>query len=148
MNYNAKIWGPHYWFVLHTMAQTYPLHPTQTTKRKYYEFFMNLPLFLPDENMGNQFQVLLDTFPLSPYLGSRDDLVKWTHFIHNKINVRTGKPEVSLVESLDRYKQQYRVMPIVSSFESSYNRKQIMFWGTCVSAVLLFIYFSQRSGKK
>ena len=43
MSLDPKIWGPHYWFVLHTIALTYPLTPNDTTKKKYYDFFHNLP---------------------------------------------------------------------------------------------------------
>ena len=31
---NPKVWGPHYWFVLHTIANTYPLSPNDVTKKK------------------------------------------------------------------------------------------------------------------
>jgi hypothetical protein len=44
---DPKVWGPHYWFFLHTLAMTYPHHPNAVTKKKYYEFVQNLPLFLP-----------------------------------------------------------------------------------------------------
>ena len=46
---DPKIWGPHYWFVLHTIALQYPLHPTKIIKKKYYDFIQNLPLFIPIE---------------------------------------------------------------------------------------------------
>ena len=31
---NPKVWGPHYWFVLHTIALTYPVNPNETIKKK------------------------------------------------------------------------------------------------------------------
>ena len=46
---DPKVWGPHYWFFLHTLVMTYPHHPNTVTKKKYYEFIQNLPLFLPVE---------------------------------------------------------------------------------------------------
>ena len=33
MNFEPEIWGPHYWFFLHTVAESYPLHPTSVTKK-------------------------------------------------------------------------------------------------------------------
>ena len=33
MSLNPKVWGPHYWFVLHTIALTYPLKPNETVKK-------------------------------------------------------------------------------------------------------------------
>ena len=58
MSLNPKVWGPHYWFVLHTIALTYPLKPNETVKKKYYDFIQNLPIFLPVENIGNYFSEL------------------------------------------------------------------------------------------
>ena len=37
MQLDPKIWGPKYWFVLHTIALTYPDTPNSVTKKKYYD---------------------------------------------------------------------------------------------------------------
>jgi hypothetical protein len=37
VNLDPKIWGPHYWFFLHTLAMCYPNYPNEVTKKKYYE---------------------------------------------------------------------------------------------------------------
>ena len=86
---------------LHTIAESYPLHPNDVTKKKYYDLIQNLPLFIPNDEIGNFFSQLLDKYPVSPYLVNRDSFVKWMHFIHNKINVRIGKPEISLPMALE-----------------------------------------------
>ena len=28
-----SVWGPHYWFTLHTIALCYPLYPNDVTKK-------------------------------------------------------------------------------------------------------------------
>jgi hypothetical protein len=101
----ALVWGPKFWFVLHSMAATYPAAPTEVTKRKYYDTIQNLPLFLPDAAMGDRFAALLDAHPVSPYLCSRASFVRWAWFIHNKINVRIGKPQVSLAEANEAFEK-------------------------------------------
>ena len=83
---DPKVWGPHYWFFLHTLAMTYPHHPNSVTKKKYYEFIQNLPLFLPVEEISGEFSKLIDKYPITPYLDNRDSFVRWMYFIHNKIN--------------------------------------------------------------
>jgi hypothetical protein len=108
MSLDPKIWGPHYWFVLHTISLTYPLNPNETTKKKYYDFFHNLPLLIPVQNIGNSFSNLLDNYPVTPYLDSRESLIKWTHFIHNKINFSLGIKEITLEESLSKYYENYK----------------------------------------
>jgi hypothetical protein len=107
MALDSKIWGPHYWFVLHTIALTYPIYPNETIKKKYYDFIYNLPIFIPISNMGNSFSELLDLYPVTPYLDSRESLMKWMYFIHNKINVSLKLPEKTMAESLASYHNLY-----------------------------------------
>jgi len=108
MSLDPKIWGPHYWFVLHTIALTYPLTPNETRQKKYYVFFHNLPLLMPIPDIGNSFSNLLDNYPVTPYLDSRESLIKWVHFIHNKINFSLGIKEITLEESLSKYYDNYK----------------------------------------
>ena len=107
MTEHPDVWGPHFWFVLHSIAYHYPEHPTKVTKRKYYDFIQNLPLFLPDPNMGDRFSALLDQHPVSPYLDCRESFILWMHRIHNLINRRLGKAEVSVYDGLDHYYQEF-----------------------------------------
>jgi len=96
MDLDSKIWGPHYWVFLHTIALTYPLYPSTVTKKKYYQFIHNIPLFIPVKTMAANFKKILDEYPVTPYLDSRASFVKWMHFIHNKINTQLEKPNVPL----------------------------------------------------
>ena len=34
-----KIWGPYFWFTLHTITLAYPDNPNYITKRHYNDFF-------------------------------------------------------------------------------------------------------------
>ena len=43
--------------------------------------------------------------PISTFLDSRTDLIKWTIDIHNKVNITTGKPEWTLEEVLSYYEK-------------------------------------------
>jgi hypothetical protein len=107
MALDPKIWGPHYWFVLHTIALNYPLHPNETSKKKYYDFIQNLPIFLPISDMGNLFSRLLDKYPVTPYLDSRDSFIKWMYYIHNQVNISLDIPEKTLQETLQEYYKLY-----------------------------------------
>jgi hypothetical protein len=101
--FDQSVWGPHYWFFLHTIAYTYPEIPNDVSKRKYYDLLINFPLFIPNEKMGMQFATLMDKYPFVPYLDKRDSLIRWVNFIHNKINIQLKKPEIPLLQSLDDY---------------------------------------------
>ena len=109
---SAATWGPHYWFFMMSVAISYPDFPNDTTRRKYYDFFMNLPIFIPDPEMGNQFSRMLEKYPISPYLGSKDSLIRRVVFIHNKYNEMLGKHEISLDAAMAAYYEQFIPKPV------------------------------------
>jgi len=139
MKLNPEIWGPHYWFVLHTIALTYSERPNDTIKKKYYDFFHNLPLFIPVEDIGNQWGELLDKYPLTPYLDSRESLIKWVHFIHNKVNQYLGKESVDIAESLSKYYDEYKPKIKIDK-EAGKRREMLIFISLLVMLLLLNIY--------
>jgi hypothetical protein len=106
------VWGPPLWHVLFTFALAYPQQPNAITKRKYYDFIHNLPLFLPNAEIRKSFGALVEEYPVQPYLKTRDSFVHWVHFIHNRVNRITGRPEITLYEAMDRYYAQYKTPSI------------------------------------
>lgn len=134
-NLDPQIWGPHYWFFMTTLAITYPDTPNSVTKRKYYDFISNLPLFIPNPELGNRFSHLLDRYPVSPYLDNRDSFLRWVHFIHNKINHLLGKEEISFAAALENYLAEYRTKPIILS-------EKIKWRKAAVVGVVIFILFA------
>ena len=125
MNFDSDVWGPHYWFFLHTIAHSYPENPNAVTKRKYYDLIQNFPLFMPDREMGDHFAQLLDQFPVSPYLHNRASFMKWVHFIHNRINVRKSRPVQGYTAGLDAYEALYRPPPLVA-MDDRRTKKQLL----------------------
>ena len=105
---DPEVWGPHYWFFLHTITMTYPKHPNASTKKKYYEFIQNLPLFIPVEKISGEFTKLLTKYPVAPYLDTSESFIRWMHFIHNKINEKLEKPKVSLNDFYVSYYEKYK----------------------------------------
>ena len=108
MELQPHIWGPHYWFFLHTTAFNYPVIPNAITKKKFYELIMNLPLFIPHSKSSNDFCKLLDDYPVKPYLDSRKDLIKWVHFIHNRLNEKLNLPQKDYAKFEKEYFSQYK----------------------------------------
>ena len=137
------VWGPPLWHVLFTFALAYPINPNSITKRKYYDFFQNLPLFLPNAEIRKSFGALIEEYPVQPYLKTRDSLVHWVYFIHNRVNKMTGRPEITLFEAMDRYYAQYKTPSI------SLSEKWKVSKGTIHNAVILgllgiILYLQQR----
>tara|TARA_Y100000389_G_C17471082_1_gene530993 strand:+ start:2313 stop:2744 length:432 start_codon:yes stop_codon:yes gene_type:complete len=126
MALDPKVWGPHYWFFLHTIALTYPILPNEVMRKKYYNFIQNLPLFLPIPEIGNEFSKMIDRYPVTPYLESRQDFIRWMHFIHNKINVSLDLPEKTLEETMTEYYEQYKPKAVKDA-EERRRREKIVF---------------------
>lgn len=136
MTLDPKVWGPHYWFVLHTIAISYPLNPNDVTKKKYYDFIQNLPLFLPIEDIGNSFSKFIDKYPVTPYLDSRESFIKWMHFIHNKINVALKIPEMTMDEAMVAYYKNYKPVA-VKNLEEQKRREKSSFFSILIAMIIV-----------
>jgi hypothetical protein len=110
---NPDIWFPHLFFMLQTAAHCYPGKPNAIMKRKYYDFIQNLPILMPCPYWQSRFSDLLDQYPISPFLGSRDDFHTWLYFIRNDVYKRLGRGEVSSTEFNDQYYGEYLPKPII-----------------------------------
>jgi hypothetical protein len=139
MALDPKIWGPHYWFTLHTIAITYPTHPNDIVKKKYYDFIQNLPLFIPNPKIGNELTDYLDKFPVTPYLDSRMSFMKWVHFLHNKINMKLGYEIIDFDESIKTYYDTYKPKNEIS-YKIIREKQKFIFGISIISGILLFIY--------
>ena len=141
MALDPKVWGPHYWFVLMTTAVNYPDYVNDVTRKKYYDFIQNLPLFLPNHQMGNVFSELLDKYPVSPYLDKRESFIKWVHFLHNQINLRLNRDEVSLQDAVNAYYSNYKPKEVRLREEFKYRRKLIYAMVSMTAATTMYYLY-------
>ena len=135
---DASVWGPHYWFFLHTISKTYPSNPNEVSKRKYYDLIQNMPLFIPNEKHGNNFAKMLDKYPVSPYLVSKSSFCKWVHFIHNKMNLQLNKKELSYLESIDEY-DKYYLPKIINDLGIAKYKKHLYYFIIAIT-MIVFLY--------
>jgi hypothetical protein len=139
LHLDPKIWGPHYWFFLHTVAITYPHHPNAVTKKKYYEFVQNLPLFIPVEQISKEMEKMIDLYPITPYLDNRDSFVRWMHFIHNKINEKLEKPQITLNDFFVQYYNEYKSQN--EKLAEFYKVREKLIYGGILVSILSAIYY-------
>ena len=139
MKNKSDYWGPHYWFFLHTIAEIYPKYPNEVTKRKFYDLIVNMPLFIPEEKIGNDFAELIDKFPVTPYLDNRDSFRKWMHFIHNKINLNIGKKEVTYGYARKKYMENFKPQ-IVYLSDKLKIKKNYLYSGIIISSILIILF--------
>ena len=126
MNLNPVVWGPNYWFFLYTIAINYSDNPNDILKKKYYDVIYNLPIFIPHNDISKQFSIFLEKYPVTPYLDSKESLIKWVHFIHNKINIYLGKNEISYYEAMKLYYKHYEEKTIKVTNEKKHKHKYII----------------------
>ena len=96
MQFPPSVWGPFFWHTIHIVALGYPKNPTYTD---------SLAFLIPCPVCREHYKEHLISKPISTFLDSRTDLIKWTIDIHNKVNITTGKPEWTLEEVLSYYEK-------------------------------------------
>jgi hypothetical protein len=111
---------------------SYPVYPNAVTKKKYYDFVQNIPLFIPVESMAGEFSKLLDQYPVQPYLDNKESFIRWMWFIHNKINKKLEKPQISLNDFYVKYYEEYK--PINEKMSEYYKiRGKLIYSGIILS---------------
>ena len=130
---NQKVWGPHLWFVMHTMSFNYPKEPTLNDKKNYYNFFYNLTIILPCNECRKHFIDFFERNPIKNYLINRDKLIEWVMRAHNNVNKLNNKPQWTLDQVFKHYQ------PIFLRSQPFYNKldlKSILI----VLLILIIIY--------
>jgi hypothetical protein len=101
---NPEVWGPHYWFMMHSITFSYPMCPTNEDKKNIKNFFVNIGNVLPCFKCRSNYDGHMKKRPLTnTILCSRDRLIKWAIDIHNDVNEDNGKHRVSYNEVTSKY---------------------------------------------
>ena len=72
-------------------------------RKKFFEFYNNIPLFIPNDKFFKFFTTMIDKHPVAPYLDSQLTLLKWTHKITNEINSILLENEIDFDAFMDSY---------------------------------------------
>jgi hypothetical protein len=95
------VWGPPGWKFIHFVTMGYPNYPTESIKKKYYDYFHSLKHVIPCSICASHFAENLEEFPLDDnVLSSRENLVRWGINIHNIVNKKNGKKEYTYEEGI------------------------------------------------
>jgi hypothetical protein len=88
---DIRKWGPATWAFLHTYSFAYPEQPSDADKQHALSLLHTVQRSLPCHECRNHFSKTLTEF--QPNLESRDAFSRWLVDVHNRVNVRLGKPE-------------------------------------------------------
>lgn len=140
---NQNLWGPKYWFTLHTMTFEFPKHPTEKDRKTYHSIFISLQDVLPCSICRRNYKNNLAEHPIENHLYSRKAIVHWLIDIHNKVNAETGKRHYSYDEVIDIYsKLLNRKIELYDGQQDTYTPlnktgKVCMNWMVVLFAILL-----------
>jgi hypothetical protein len=78
-------------------ALRYPLNPNEDDKQRLRVFFGLVPVYLPCANCSLNFLNELNQDPLTDEILSHGPkVVEWLNRVHNSVNRRLGKPEITM----------------------------------------------------
>ncbi|KAB0796825.1 hypothetical protein PPYR_10886 [Photinus pyralis] len=90
------------WGLLHTMASKYPDQPNEEQKRDMKQFFNLLGKFYPCEYCAKDLRKDLKVDP--PNVENQTALSQWLCKLHNKVNIKIGKPEFDCSKVNERWR--------------------------------------------
>ena len=105
MGIEPRLFGPSFWGAIHYAALGAPETLDENHKLIYMNFYKSLPQILPCITCGQHFAELLHEIPINPYLNTSERLFEWTVIVHNVVNKRLNKPEISIVDARHKWMQ-------------------------------------------
>lgn len=97
---NPHIFGPIYWKCFHNLAYNYPDNPDEETQKSCKMFLTSLIHLLPCTKCRNHYDEYFKSQNINRVCSSRDELFKYFHRLHNIVNKRNGKPEMSFADAV------------------------------------------------
>jgi hypothetical protein len=103
--FDPKVWGPPFWFILHTSAAYYPVNPSPYVREKMKERIMAIPYEIPCELCRNHAVSFVESKKntLEQIVSNRHDLFQFYVDFHNNVNKRHGKKEYTYDEAYKMY---------------------------------------------
>lgn len=138
---DTTVWGPPFWFTLHTICLNYPEKPTYIERQQHLLFFESLKTILPCSICRNHYKKFLQDQPISPYLDNKSSLKRWILDCHNNVNKINGKKIWTIKESDDYYNNIYNNKENFKCKFIEKNKKNKKFKYNSISNILILILF-------
>lgn len=123
---DPKVWGPHFWFILHLVSFNYPDNPSTPDKDNYKRFYESIGDILPCPLCKKHYKSHMSQFPIGVHLDSRMDLITWVVQVHNFVNQYLGKPIYTVKQALDTYANLDPVSPFIKVNLNAIKRKKMV----------------------
>ena len=108
---DPKIWGPAFWFSLHTSAAHYPDNPSEIVRERMKHRIMAIPYEVPCSTCRPHASEFIESYrdKLDQVVSNKHELGKFYVHFHNKVNKRYGKPEWTYEHAYKIYSGQAKV---------------------------------------
>lgn len=93
-------WGPSTWFLLHSIAVSYPDTPTEEHKQSVINFLHNLSKLLPCSVCAHHLQQYLKEHKIEENVNSRDALERFIYDLHEAVNKSKGAAQKHTFEEV------------------------------------------------
>lgn len=88
----TSVWGPIFWFFLHTMSFNYPVNPTEENKKEYREFILSLQNILPCGDCRKNLKINFEKLPLTKkWMKNRETFSRYIYELHEIVNKMLNK---------------------------------------------------------
>lgn len=101
----TSVWGPIFWFFLHTMSFNYPVKPDIETKKHYRDFILSLQYILPCKYCRDNLVLNFKKLPLTmEKMKDRESFSRYVYDLHELINkMLNKKSNLSYDDVRDRF---------------------------------------------
>jgi hypothetical protein len=129
---DPNIWGPHFWTTLHYIASAYDDNPNPSVKMAMKTFIRSIPTLLPCKECPDHAFDYIKKANLDSAVSNRSQLFAFFVHFHNAVNIRLGKPTLSLQNAINMYSASS-----ASSRHQGHRNYLILLF---LAAILLFIF--------
>jgi hypothetical protein len=108
---DPKIWGPAFWFTLHTSAVYYPENPSNIVRERMKNRILAIPYEVPCSVCRPHASSFIETRreKLDQIVSNRHELGKFYVDFHNAVNKRHNKPEWTYEKAFEVYSGKAKV---------------------------------------
>jgi FAD-linked sulfhydryl oxidase len=96
-----RCWGPAQWQAIHQLLRGYPDIPTEATKQALRNYLEALVYLIPCPSCAGHWKEIVGTVDAS----SRVAALKWSIDVHNAVNRRLHKRELTYTEAIEALNQ-------------------------------------------
>ena len=132
-------WGYHGWNFIHNIALGYDETFSYQKKQNYINFFDVISDVIPCEKCSKHYKEYISKN--RPNIKNKDSLFKWTVDIHNKVNERINKKQITLDEAYNIWKNTNIIEKKELTPDNKLYYLSLIFFLILLVCVLVILYF-------